>query len=183
MHRALAAVALFAGFAAALAFSAPQSVQAEKIGYQSGIDASVNAWIATDPAHKAGYEKLRRTLKLLAADYDGRQAAPPPPPPPPATTTAPPPPAPKLAPQTYNKGSRGQDARYCVLGLPRDSSGAYVDGGGYRYDEKGLSLGGRSGNAVSGLKPADEMDGREPCDPYTNGSQSFPPWPEASYQV
>jgi hypothetical protein len=32
---------------------------------------------------------------------------------------------------------------------------------------------------VAGLKPADEMDGREPCDPY-NG---FPPWPPDSYKV
>jgi hypothetical protein len=85
----------------------------------------------------------------------------PPPPPPPPTT--------KLNPQTYNKGSSGQDARYCV-----------THDDGYRYDSGGREIDGRrSGKFVPGLKPADEMDGREPCDPY-NG---FPPWPAASYEV
>jgi hypothetical protein len=85
----------------------------------------------------------------------------------------PPPPVQTLAPQTYNKGSSGQDARYCT----RESGNP--DGGGFHYDSGGRSLGGRSGNPVAGLKPADEMDGREPCDPY-NG---FPPWPPDSYKV
>jgi hypothetical protein len=81
----------------------------------------------------------------------------------------PPPPPPKLNPQTYNKGSSGQDARYCV-----------THDDGYRYDSGGREIDGRrSGKFVPGLKPADEMDGREPCDPY-NG---FPPWPAASYDV
>jgi hypothetical protein len=89
----------------------------------------------------------------------------------------PPPPTPKLAPQTYNKGSSGQDARYCT------QHSGNPDGGGFRYDNDGRSLGGRSGNPVAGLKPADEMDGRGPCDPYTNNGQSFPPWPPGSYDV
>jgi len=81
----------------------------------------------------------------------------------------PPPPPPTLNPQTYNKGSSGQDARYCVT---KDD--------GYRYDSGGREIDGRrSGKFVAGLKPADEMDGREPCDPY-NG---FPPWPKESYDV
>jgi ferric-dicitrate binding protein FerR (iron transport regulator) len=68
-----------------LVSATPSAQQGEKIGFQSGIDASVNRWIAKDPAGQAAYEKLRRTLKLLAADYDGRQVSstPPPPPPPP----------------------------------------------------------------------------------------------------
>lgn len=86
------------------------------------------------------------------------ETQPPPPPPPPA----------KLNPQTYNKGSSGQDARYCVT---------FRDG--YRYDAGGREIDGRrSGKFVPGLKPADEMDGREPCDPY-NG---MPPWPPGSYE-
>lgn len=81
----------------------------------------------------------------------------------------PPPPPPKLNPQTYNKGSSGQDARYCV-----------THDDGYRYDSGGREIDGRrSGKFVPGLKPADEMDNREPCDPY-NG---FPPWPDGSYEV
>ena len=84
---------------------------------------------------------------------------PPPPPPPPPV---------KLNPQTYNKGSRGQDARYCVT----------IDDG-YRYDADGREIDGlRTGQFIEGLKPASEMDGRGPCDPY-NG---FPPWPEKSYE-
>ncbi len=83
------------------------------------------------------------------------------------------PPVQTLAPQTYNRGSSGQDARYCT------AESGNPDGGGYRYDSGGRSLGGRSGNPVAGLKPADEMDGREPCDPYG----SFPPWPAGSYEV
>ena len=83
----------------------------------------------------------------------------------------PPPPPPQFHPQTYNKGSSGQDARYCV---PPDGP---TDG--CRYDEGGREIDGkRTGQFVPGLKPADEMDGREPCDPY-NG---FPPWPAASYE-
>lgn len=85
--------------------------------------------------------------------------APPPPPPPPPV---------QLNPQTYNKGSRGQDARYCV-----------THDDGYRYDADGREIDGlRTGQFIEGLKPADEMDGRGPCDPY-NG---FPPWPEKSYE-
>jgi len=95
----------------------------------------------------------------------------------------PPPPAQKLAPQTYNKGSGGQDARYCVAGLTKDSSGHYVDGSGFRYDENGLSLGGRSGNPVPGLKAADMMDDKGACDSYEWQGRVFPPWPVESYRA
>lgn len=93
------------------------------------------------------------------------------------------PPRPTLAPQTYNRGSRGQDARYCVQGLAQIRPGVFVDNGGFEYDADGLSLGGRSGDPVPGLKPADEMDDRGPCDPYTKDGRSFPPWPAASYRL
>lgn len=163
------------------------------IGYQDGLSGFV-AWVRkTDPTVKYRpadkrpkspsewfwLEKFEdRLLRHLKDEHDAESPAepsdPPPPPPPP-----PPPSTPKLAPQTYNKGSRGQDARYCTAGLSKDSTGAYVDSGGFCYDGNGLCLGGRSGNYVPGLKAADEMDGREPCDPY-NG---MPPWPAESYQV
>lgn len=94
------------------------------------------------------------------------------------TPLVPPPPVARYAPQTYNKGSNGQDARYCTAGLPK-SGPFFVDAKGCRYDDGGRDVDGcRSGNPVSGLKPADEMDGREPCDPY-NG---MPPWPAGSYE-
>lgn len=145
----------------------------EKIGYQSGIDAAVNRWIAKDPGGKVAFEKLRRTLKLLAADHDARQPATQPPPPPP--------PAGKLAPMTHYTTPRA-DARYCIAGLSK-VDGAYVDARGFRYDENGLSLGGRSGKFVSVLKPADSMDGREPCEGYVKDGRSFPPWPAESYDI
>jgi hypothetical protein len=86
---------------------------AEPIGYQSGIVAAMNRLRALDPAGKPAYDKLERTLRILAADHDAAIVKPTPPPPPPP----PPPPTVLPAPQTYNKGSRGQDARYCIAGL------------------------------------------------------------------
>jgi hypothetical protein len=104
--------------------------------------------------------------------------------PPPSVPTPEPPPASRLAPQTYNRGSSGQDARYSVReNCAHVGPNRWQDQGGYQYDDSGLCLGGRSGSPVLGLKPADEMDGREPWMPYTNGSLSFPPWPAASYEV
>lgn len=105
---------------------------------------------------------------------DALTPAPPPPPPPP-------PPVKKLAPQTYNRGSSGQDARYCTNapGVTKLGPNDWVDEGGFHYDASGLCRGGRSGQNVPGLKPSDQMDGHEPCDPY-NG---MPPWPPKSYEV
>lgn len=68
---------------------------------------------------------------------------------------------PRLAPQVFNQGSRGQDARYDVSGLTQVRPGVYSDGV-YEYDENGLSLSARPYQAISGLKPADEMDGANP---------------------
>ena len=173
----------------------------QQIGYQSGVRAAVNRLRDLDPkgtAAKKGadgkwlplntlppdmskwgaWDKLERTLGILVGDHDAGIPVDPDDPPPP-----PPPPTPKkLAPQTYNRGSRGQDAKYCTQGLPF-VNGAFQDEGGFRYDDQGLCYGGRSGAPVAGLKPSDEMDGRGPCDPYTNGNLSFPPWPAASYEV
>ena len=131
----------------------------------------------------AGLPSVKPSARLAqAAWYLARRLSPvtPPPPPPP-----PPPPAPRLAPQTYNKGSRSQDARYCINapGVSRVGDDRWQDEGGYIYNSDGFCFGGRSGNPVAGLKPADMMDGRQPCDPYTNDGQSFPPWPAASYEV
>ena len=61
--------------------------------------------------------------------------APPPPPPPPQ----------RLAPQTYNRGSSGQDARYCI------PPGGATDG--CRYDSGGREIDGlRSGKFVPGFQ-------------------------------
>ena len=107
-----------------------------------------------------------------------------PPAPPPTTTTQPPPPPPppppaRLAPQTYNPGSSGQDSRYCVRwpGVTNIGPNRWRDEGGFTYDDNGLGLGGRSRRFVSGLKPADQMDGRDACDPY----DGLPPYPAASF--
>lgn len=85
-----------------------------------------------------------------------------------------------MAPQTYNKGSRGQDAQYCTSALPRNAAGQpYEPSNPNITYNGGLCNGGRSGNPVAGLKPSDAMDGRGPCDPY----DGMPPWPDASYDV
>jgi len=128
-------------------------------------------------------EKLERTLRILKDAHDAAIVMPEPPPPPPPP---PPPTAKRLAPQTYNKGSRGQDARYCINapGVTRvGSTDRWIDEGRYTYNIDGLCDGGRSGAPVAGLKPSDMMDGKGPCDPYTWGEQSFPPWPPGSYEV
>ena len=120
-------------------------------------------------------ERRIARLELAVFPVDG-------PPPDPIPVPQPPPPGAELAPRTYNRSDRS-DARYCVAGLPRDVTGAYVDGGGYRYDENGLSLGGRDNDRiVPGLKSSDSMDGAGPCDPYSHEGRHFPPWPAESYE-
>lgn len=109
--------------------------------------------------------------------------APPPPPPPPPD----PPPA-RYAPRTYNKANF-RDAIFCIVGLPRNAQGEYYEPSkpSVRYDENGKSLGGAPGDTrdpdriVPGIKPADQTDGRGPCDPYTHDGRAFPPWPPESF--
>jgi hypothetical protein len=147
------------------------------IGYQNGVAGAAARMKKLDPGGfnalgTGAWDKFFRTAKKLVDDHDAvcGAAAPPPtttaPPPPPPTTTAP---APRFNPQAYNRGSRGLDARYCVQ---------FNDG--LRYDDGGREIDGlRTGKFVPGLKPADEMDGREPCDPDGAG---HPPYPAASYE-
>lgn len=153
----------------------------ERIGFQSGIKAAMARLRKLDPggtnaSGTGAWDKLERTLSILANDHDAAITDPEPPPPPPP----PPPPETDYAPRTYNIGSRNQDPRFCVTGLTRRADGLLVDGEGVLYDDSGLNVDGRRDRTkiVAGLKPADEMDGREPCDPY-NG---MPPWPAASYE-
>jgi len=165
------------------------------IGYQDGIAGFVG-WVRKislglvkyreldkRPASLAEWywlEKLERTLRILKDDHDAAIVPTPPPPPPPS----PPPTAPRLAPMTHYTVPRA-DARYCVRspGVTLRADGKYVDEGGYTYSENGLCDGGRSGKFVAELKPADSMDGLEPCDGYTKDGRTFPPWPAASYEV
>lgn len=164
---------------------------AQVIGYQDGIDWLVGfirkiPLVKYRPLEKRpasldqwyGLEKLERTLRILKDDHDAAIVVIP-------TPDPPPPQVKRLAPQTYNRGSRGQDARYCVNspGVTQLTATDWVDEGGYHYDQQGLCLGGRTGNPVDGLKPSDAMDGAEPCDPYTWGTRSFPPWPQGSYET
>jgi hypothetical protein len=141
----------------------------------------MNALRKALPANKAAFDKLERTLKILADEHDASITEPDDPddPPPP-----PPPPPPRLAPMTHYATSRA-DARYCVRspGVTQVSADHYVDEGGFHYTENGLCSGGRSGKFVAELKPADSMDGMEPCDGYTKDGRTFPPWPAASYEV
>jgi hypothetical protein len=154
------------------------------IGYQNGVAAAELRMRRLDPggfnATRTGaWDKYFSTQRRLVADHDAECTGAPPPT---TTTTAPPPtttaPAPRPAPQAYNRGSSGQDARYCVNG-----GAGGTDAAGYRYDSGGREIDGRrTGNPVAELKPADEMDGREPCDQYVGptgrtigGAAGYPP--------
>jgi hypothetical protein len=171
---------------------------AQMIGYQDGLDwligflkkfplvkyrpvgdrpASLEQWY--------GLEKLERTLRILKDDHDSTIAPSPPPDPPDPPDPPKPPTKPRLAPMTHY-AAPGADARFCVHGQPgvtRLSPDEYVDEGGYRYTENGLCHGGRTGTFVAILKPANSMDGKEPCDGYTKDGRTFPPWPPESYEI
>ena len=186
--RALAAVAAAAiaagGFGAGKLTTSSSSASAgcTPIGFQNGITAASARMKRLDPGGfnatgTGAWDKYFRSVKRLVDDHDAACAGTPP-----TTTTAPPTtttaPGPLPSPQTYNRGSNGQDARYCVNG-----GAGGTDAAGYRYDSGGRELDGRrTGNKIDVLKPSDEMDGREPCDPYTKDGRSFPPWPPESYQ-
>jgi hypothetical protein len=172
-----------------------------EIGYQHGITAMMNRLRDLDPGgtilKKEGgkwpsidtltvpvdqwkaYDKAERAFTILVHDHDAAVVDPPKPPDP-----EPPDPEPgkKYAPRTYNSTDRA-DARFCMkeeYGVVRQGSG-YVDQMGVTYDDGGRDQGGRSKDIVPGLKGADSMDGREPCDPYTHDSRSFPPYPAESF--
>jgi hypothetical protein len=145
---------------------------ATEIGFQSGIKAAMNALRKELPVYTAAWDKLERTLKILADDHDAAIVDPAPEDPPPP----PPPPSGPVAPRTYNTAPGGEpSARFCVAGLPRNQNGRLHDIYS-EYDDDGHDLGGRTTLLVPGLKFANEMDGRGPCDPYG----SFPPWPAES---
>lgn len=118
--------------------------------------------------------KWNTAMGLLAQITD---SAPPPPPPPP------PPPVSAYAPRAYNS-TPSADARFCMdsqYGV-RPDGGGYIDQMGIRYDEAGRDLGGRTTTIVPGLKGANSMDGKEPCEPYTNEGRTFPPYPAESFE-
>lgn len=153
------------------------------IGYQNGCSSAAARLRRLDPggtnaSGTGAWDKLERTCLILVRDHDAGIS----PPPPPTTTTVPPTttttPSASYAPQSYNRGTRGQDARYCVEwpGVERLGPNLYRDGKGVRYDAGGLELdGNRSGNPVDGLKPSDSMDGRGPCEPDGAGHPPYPP--------
>ena len=166
---------------------------AQKIGYQDGIAGFVSYMrkipgvryrpTSERPAALEQWswlEKLERTLNLLKHAHDSSIIDTPPPPPPPP----PPPSGARLAPMTHYTVDRA-DARYCVRspGVTQTGPDQFQDEGGFRYTENGLCAGGRTGKFVSVLKPADSMDGREPCDGYEKDGRVFPPWPPEPYEV
>lgn len=177
----------------------------QEIGYQHGITSMMNRLRDMDPGgtllKKAGgkwpsidtltqpidqwkaYDKAERAFTILVHDHDG--AADPSPGPDPGPDPEPEPepePEQKYAPRTYNTTDRA-DARFCMkpeYGVEKQGAG-YVDAMGISYDEAGKDLGGRSKEQVAGLKGADSMDGREPCDEYTHNERTFPPYPAESF--
>ena len=81
----------------------------------------------------------------------------------------------------------GADARFCVhwAGVTKLGPDDYQDERGTVYSENGMVKSGppRSGQFVAVLKPANSMDGMEPCQGYTKDGRTFPPWPPESYEV
>lgn len=150
-----------------------------KIGFQNGVEAARLRMKRLDPGGfradgTGAWDKFFRTIKHLVDEHDAAIVTPDPDPDPEPDPLV-------YAPRTYNIGSRNQDPRFCTAGLQQRTDGLFVDAQGVLYDTQGLNVDGRRdrNKIVAGLKPADEMDGREPCDPYN----SFPPWPPGSYMV
>lgn len=108
----------------------------------------------------------------------------------PPTPPAPKPPDPPnpadtgYAPQAYNKGSRGQNAKFNVhVNTTLRADGRYEDRNGIVYDDSGLcASGGRTEPDIPGLKPSDMSDGKEPWESYEWLGNTFPPYPAQSYQ-
>jgi hypothetical protein len=124
--------------------------------------------------HSPRYNEIVRLLEEIG------RTAPPPPPPPPSTE--------RYAPRAYNTAPNGSDARFCMsssYGVEPNGSG-FVDARGVTYDEGGRDLGGRTKLLVPELKPANEMDDRDVCDPYVGptGRQigGAAGYPDASFE-
>lgn len=133
-------------------------------------------------------DKKERTDRVLKDDHDAAIAPTPTPTPDPDPTPEPEPEPYKYAPRTHNAvGSPGAwraNARFCTRGLPRNSAGEWYEPGfpHIRYDQAERCIGGRDETRmVPGLKGADSMDGKEPCDTYTKDGRTFPPYPDESY--
>lgn len=158
----------------------------EHLPFRKGTTDPITAWV-----------EQAKTLNRMAKDVSNlltrvsalEQNVPGPGPDPGPTPEPEPEPTKMYAPQTYNLGSGNQDPRYCTMGLPKNSSNQYVDVDGILYDENGLNVDGRRkrDKMVSGLKPADMMDGREACDGYEWQGKTFPGgkngWPAESYKL
>jgi len=120
----------------------------------------------------------------LRAHAQEAPAPPPPPPPPPPPTSHPWDSG--YPPQSYNQGSRGQNAKFNIhINCVEVAHNDWRDAHGNSYDDSGLCRGGRTEAHVDGLKPSDEMDGREPWDAYVYNDATIGPgkenYPAASY--
>lgn len=178
--------------------------------FAAWIDA-YNAWVDADdgtpppkapriPLRGPGYkeddistwpwpDKKERMDRIVKDDHDAAippVVVPPPVEPPPVE----PPPTQKYPPRTHNAvGSPGAwraNARFCVQGLPKEGN-LFVGPFGDKYDDGGRCTNGMRDESrmVAGLKGADSMDGKEPCDGYTHGGKTYGPgkdnWPADSY--
>jgi hypothetical protein len=177
-----------------------------KIGYQDGITAFFD-WYRKQPGvpqRGPKYDpddidtwpwpdKMERTLRILKDDHDAAVTNPTPPPVEPPVE--PPPGDQRVAPMSYKKGTNDADPRYCLFspngalrpGIRAIGGGLYEDESGAQYNGDGLNTGNvwRNRNiAPPGLLPANNMDGRDACEPYVvdglmiGGSAGYP---EESY--
>ena len=179
----------------------------ELIGHQDGIAAEYNRLRDLDPGGtlltKQGgkwpsletietipleqwkaYDKAERRARILKDDHDAAvtQTPGPSPEPPPVEPTPPDPATTGYAPQSYNRGSRGQNAKFNIRINCTGGGEDYVDRNGIHYDSSGLCKGGRTEPEIPGLKPSDMSDGLEPWEPYTWNGVTYPPYPLQSYE-
>ena len=156
------------------------------IGPNHGISAAIARLRKLDPGGTrpnrdpddlstwGAWDKLERTLLILAEDHD-RAVIPGPNPPDPEPE---PEPEPTLgyAPRAYNTAPNGADARFCMdskWGVRRVQSGdnapdgaVFIDRHSVFYDGGGRDLGQRTKMTVPELLFADNMDDRAVCDVY-----------------
>jgi hypothetical protein len=131
-------------------------------------------------------ERHTRPSSLYAqglVEIADRAHAKPPVPPPTPDPPKPQPPKPSdtgYAPQSYNQGSRGQNAKFNVhINCTLRGDGYYVDKNGIVYQDNGLcSSGGRTEPFIPELKPSDMSDGKEPWEAYEWMGNIIGPGPE-----
>ena len=144
----------------------------------------MSTWPWPDKLTENTLRKLKDTHDVIAGGLPPVPDIPPGPTPPPVSQ----PWDSGFAPQSYNKGSRGQNAKFNIrINCTQRPDGKYGDRHNIVYSDSGLcDSGGRTENDVDGLKPSDMTDGREPWEAYEWMGKTIGPnkenYPAQSYE-